>query len=167
MLSTLFAVLGGNAFRLLFGELAAWLDKAREHRREIERIQEMEKVNAAQHAREMEAIRLQSEMGIKVIETQGRVDLDAAALQARSALDQIDAKTFGVGVELTGKSTGFRTVDAWNAAIRAMLATEMMILVGMHYAMGAGWKLDDRGWELAGAIFGVYTADRMLFRRGR
>lgn len=162
MFSTLFSFLGGSVFRMLWGEVAALLEarQARkqaqiDHGHEIERMKLQDQLDQNAHDRSLEAQRLQADLGVQTIRVKGEADLSL-----------IDAETFGKGVELTGKTTGIRWVDAWNAAIRAALATECMMLVLLHYHR-TGWALDDKGWELVGAALGIFVADRVLFRRGK
>lgn len=155
MFSALFSFLGGSVFRMIWGEVSSAWTKFQDHKHELAMLEVQGKLESEKHARELESIRLQADLKVEVIRVQG----EARALE-------LDLQAFGKGVELTSSSTGFKMVDAWNASIRAALATGVMILIGLHY-YHAGWKLDDRGWELAGAILGLYTADRMLFRRGK
>lgn len=155
MFSALLSFLGGSVFRMIWGELSAAWTKAQDHKYELAMLEIQGKLEAEKHARELESIRLQADLKVEVIRVQG----EARALE-------LDLQTFAKGVELTSTSTGFKLVDAWNASIRAALATGVMVLIGLHY-WRAGWVLDVRGWELAGAILGLYTADRMLFRRGK
>ena len=155
MFSALLSFLGGSVFRMIWGEISSAWTKYQDHAHELELLRLQGEMEAAKAARELEAIREQHKMGVEVVRVQG---------EARAP--ELDLQAFVKGVELTGTSTGFRWVDAWNASIRAALATGVMVLIGLHY-WHAGWKLDDRGWELAGAILGLFTADRMLFRRGK
>lgn len=155
MFSALFSFLGGTVFRMIWGELSAAWTKYQDHKQEIELMRLTGELEAAKHARELEAIRLQADLKVQVIRVQGEM-----------RNEELDRLTFQRGVELTGASTGFKWVDAWNSSIRAALATMMMALICAHY-YNAGWKLDQNGWELAGAILGLYTADRLLFRRGK
>jgi hypothetical protein len=155
MLGTILSFLGGSTVRMVWGEVSAYLTARQDHRYELERLELQGRLDAAQHDRNQAAIRLQAELGVQTIRVQGEVDVDKLA-----------ALTFDKAVEQTGKSTGFVWIDAWNASIKAALATEVMLMLGLHYYR-VGWVLDDRGWELAGAVLGVYLADRFLFRRNK
>lgn len=154
-MGALLSFLGGSVFRMIWGEISSFITARQEHAHEMERMRFQAEQDDKQHARQVEMITLQHQQGVEVIRVQGEVDLT-----------KLDAIAFQTGVELTGKSTGFKLVDAWNAAIRAALATDMMVLVTMHYHK-VGWTLDANGWELAGAALGVFVADRTLFRRGK
>lgn len=155
MFSALLSFLGGSVFRMIWGEVSSYLSKKQDHTHELELIRLTGQLEAEKHARELEAIKVQADLGVKMVRVQGEM---------RS--EELDRLTFQRGVELTGQTTGFKFVDAWNSSIRAALATMMMVLIALHYHR-AGWVLDQPGWELAGAILGLYTADRMLFRRGK
>lgn len=155
MLSALVSFLGGSAFRMLWGEVSAWLTARQEHAHELERLRLQEEIDEKAHARQQDAIRLQHQMGIEVIRVQGETDLA-----------RIDADVFGRGVELTGKTTGIFFVDFWNGVIRPALATLCMWLVLLHFYR-AHWVLDEQGWSLVGAVLGLYVADRTLFKRGK
>lgn len=155
MFSTLLSFLGGTAFRMIWGEVSAWLTARQEHQHEIERMRLQGDLDAAAHSRNLEAIRVQAELGVKTIQVQAEADVA-----------RIDADAFAKAVELTGKKTGISWVDAWNQSIRPLLATEMMLLISLHF-YNKGWVLDDKGWELAGAALGIFVADRVLFRRGK
>lgn len=154
-MGALLSFLGGSVFRMLWGEISAIWNKHQDHKHEIERLELQEKFDSSRHEREIAMITLQHQHGVEVVRVQGEIDLDKLA-----------ASTFDKGVEIANRSTGITWVDAWNSAIRAALATEVMILIFLHHYQ-LGWKLDDRGWELAGAVLGVFVADRFLFRRGK
>lgn len=155
MIAALFSFLGGNAFRLLWGELSSWLTARQEHRYEIERLRLQGELDAAAHARNLEAIKQQADLGVQTIRVQGE-----------QALAQLDAAIFGKAVELTGKKTGIRWVDAWNGVIRPALATECMLLWSLHLSRH-NWTLDEQGWALVGAALGIFVADRTLLKRGK
>ena len=110
--------LGGNAFRWLFGEGIAAFNKWQEHKQELERIRLEGELAQAQHLRQLEVIREQAALGVKVIEAQ----LD-------TTLGQLDAEAFSQAVADVGKPTGIRFVDVWNGCIRPGLATLAALFV--------------------------------------
>lgn len=154
-MGALVSFLGGSVFRMIWGELSSAWTSYQDHKHEIARLKLQAEFDAAQHLRNLESIRIQAELGVKTIQVQAEADVA-----------RIDAEMFSKGVELTGKTTGITWVDAWNACIRAALATECMVLITMYYH-SVDWKLDANGWELAGAALGIFIADRSLFRRGK
>lgn len=155
MISALISFFGGSVFRMIWGEVSAWLTARQDHSHEIERMRLQGELDAAAHGRNLQAITLQSELGVKTIQ-----------VQAESDLSRIDAGVFGQAVELTGKQTGFALVDIWNGIIRPMLATECMLLWSLHLYRH-NWTLDEQGWALVGAALGIFVADRSLLKRGK
>lgn len=154
MISAIISFLGGSVFRAVWGEVSAMLTARQDHRHEIERMRLQGELDAAQHARNLEAQRLQADMGIKTITVQA--DADVGRIEADGWLEAVKA---------TGRSIGVAWVDAWNAIIRPAVATWAVGLITAHYL---GYvKLDDNGWALCGAALGIYLADRALFKRGR
>lgn len=155
ILSAIPTFFGGSALRVIWGEASSWFTARQDHQHEMERMRLQGELDAAQHARNLEAIKVQADLKVQVIRVQAEADLT-----------KIDAETFGKGVSSLNQSTGFKFIDAWKSAIQAALATEIMALLALHYHR-SGWVLDERGWELAGAVLGLFLADRLLFRRGK
>lgn len=154
MIGTLVSFLGGSAFRMVWGEVSAWMNAKQEHAQEMERMTFQEHADAQRHARNLAAIRLQAELGVKTVHVQAEADV------ARS-----DVAAFGTGVELTGRRTGSRWIDAWNGMIRPLLAS---VSIGLVVASEfAAITMSENGWALAGAALGIYVADRTLFKRGK
>lgn len=161
MLSAILSFLGGSAFRMIWGELSSWISKKLEHQQEMERLQQQEVFAAAQHARNLEAVRLQAEMGIKTVQ-----------VQAQAALDQLDAQTFLEGVKATAVRTGVRGVDAWNAVIRPGVASWGVLMLtlealGWLAALGGGAELAEGTRSVIYAALGLFLADRTLAKRGK
>ena len=161
MISAILSFLGGSAFRMIWGEVSAWINKKLEHQQEMERLQQQEVFAAAQHARNLEAVRLQAEMGIKTVQ-----------VQAQSALDQLDAQTFLEGVKATAVRTGVRWVDAWNAVIRPGVASWGVLMLtleafGWLAAVGGATTLTEGTSSVIYAALGLFLADRTLAKRGK
>ncbi len=154
-MGALFSFLGGSVFRMLWGEISAAWTAHQDHAHEMERMKFQAEQDDRQHLRQIEMVKLQHDQGVEVVRVQGEVDLE-----------KLDADIFQEGVHIAGQSTGIGWNDAWNAGIRAALATECMLLITLHYYQ-IGWELDANGWELAGAALGIFIADRHLFRRGK
>ena len=155
MISALVSFFGGSVFRMIWGELSAWLTKRQDHAQEMERLRLQDELDAAQHARNLEAIRVQAELGVKTIEVQGQIDLD-----------KIEAGAWDRVVDSTTKLTGIKFLDVWNGAIRPLLATLAILIVVAEVASN-GFTLTDWDRELVGAILGIYVADRSLLKRGK
>jgi hypothetical protein len=155
MIESLFAFLGGSAFRAVWGEVASFVVKRQDHKHELAMLEVTARLDAQRHEQNLEMIRVQAAAGVRTIEVQGEADV------ARGASD-----AFVEAVRATNRATGHWLTDAWNAGIRPALATVCMLLWVAHVAR-SGWVLDDRGWILLGAALGVYVADRTLAKLGR
>lgn len=155
MLTGLISFLGGSAFRMIWGEVSAFLTRRQEHAQEVERMRLQEELAAAQHARNLDSIRLQADLGIKVIEV------------ARDAeLAMVEASAWERAVDQVGRLTGIKVIDIWNQSIRPLLAT-LAILVVVGEVVVSGFVLSDWTRELVAAILGLYVADRSLSKRGK
>jgi hypothetical protein len=151
----LLSFLGGSAFRMVWGEVAAWFTAKQEHRHELDRLELQERVDSAMHARNLEAMRVQAELGIKTIEVQR--DADISRLEVDAWADMSRA---------TAKKTGIFFVDVWNGVIRPLLAT-LAILFIVFEVIAAGFVLSEYTKELFAVILGLYVADRNLAKRGK
>jgi len=155
MFGALLSFLGGNAFRLIFGEVVAYLNKKQDHALELERMRLQGELDAAQHDRNLAAIKVQAELGVKTIQVQADADLA-----------RIDAGAWAEAVRAVGQQTGIKFIDYWNGAIRPLLATlAILIVVGDYVA--SDFILSEWTRELVAAILGIYVADRSLARRGK
>lgn len=155
MFTALISFLGGNAFRLIFGEIAAYFSKKQEAALELARLEAQEKIDAAQHARNLEAIQLHAALGEKEIRVKAEV-----------AIEQTEVDAWAQAVADVGKKTGIVFLDIWNGSIRPALATLAAAIVVFQFVQ-AGFVLDDWTRELVGAILGIYVADRHLSKRGK
>jgi hypothetical protein len=155
MFTALLSFLGGNVFRMLFGEVVSYFNKKQDHGFEVERMRLQGDLDSAQHGRNMESIKLQADMGIKTVQ-----------VQAEAAIGQIEAEGWLAAVKGTTQAIGIWFIDAWNGAIRPFVATWAVLMLTLHFA-SKGWVLDDNGWSICGAALGIYLADRALFKRGK
>lgn len=155
MFSALFSFLSGSAFRMVWGELSAWFKAKQDHAYEIERMRLQGELEAAQHARNLEAIKVQADLGVKVIEAQREADV--ARVEADAWLD---------AVRSVGRQTGIKFVDIWNGVIRPGLATIAIVAVVAEIVV-LGFLMTEWHKELFGAILGIYVADRSLAKRGK
>lgn len=154
MISALISFLGGSIFRTLWGEVSAWISKKLEHSQEIERLKLQGDLDAAQHARNLEAIRVQAELGVKTIQ-----------VQSEAALTQIEAEGWLEAVKATARPTGIKWVDAWNAVIRPSVATWAVVM--MTLAEVGVFVMSENATAVASAALGIYLADRALLKRGK
>lgn len=153
--SALISFFGGSAFRMIWGEVSHWLTEKQSHEFEIQRLTLQGQLDAAEHARNMESIKVQAELGVKTIQVQAQADLD-----------RIEAGAWDKLVESTGRLTGITFIDIWNGVIRPLLAT-LAILVVVAEIVQNGFVLSEWDRELVGAILGIYVADRSLAHRGK
>jgi len=154
VISAILSFLGGSAFRMVWGEVAAWMNRRQEHAQELDRMRLQGEMDAAQHARNLESIRVQAELGIKTIQVQA--DAAVAGLETEAWLEAVKA---------TGRPIGVAWVDAWNASIRPGVATWA---VAMLSAEAAAWlSLNEGAASVCYAALGLYLADRALAKRGK
>jgi len=154
-MSALISFLGGSAFRMIWGEVSSYLTRKQEHSLEMERMKVQGDLEAAQHARNLESIRVQADLGVKTIQVQAEADL------ART-----DAAAWADAVTAVGRSTGIKFLDIWNGSVRPLLAT-ISIAVVLFEVMKNGFILSEWDKELVSAILGIYVADRSLGKRGK
>lgn len=155
MITALISFLGGSVFRMLWGEISAFLTAKQDHTFELERLKLQGELDAAQHGRNLESIRVQAELGVQTIRVQGE-----------AALAGVEADAWLAAVKGTTATIGVAWVDAWNGIIRPTVATWSVVMITLHFAQKS-WLLDDNGWALCGAALGIYLADRTLFKRGK
>jgi hypothetical protein len=154
IISALLSFFSGNVFRMVWGEISSYITAKQDHRFEIERIEAQEKIDAAQHARNQEAIKLQADLGVKTIH-----------VQAESAIGQIESGAWSKVVEGTTKTIGIAWVDAWNAIIRPGVATWAIAMLSLEaFAM---LTLSENSISVCSAALGIYLADRSLMKRGK
>lgn len=155
MISALFSFLGGSVFRMVWGEVSAYLNKRQDHAHEVAMLKIQQELDDARHTRDLEQMRLASELGLKTIEAQK----DAAI-----AAGELDA--FSRAIEAAARPTGIKWVDAWNGSIRPSYATVALILWLVKVA-AQGFKMDAFDAELLAVVAGFYFADRSLGKRGK
>lgn len=153
-MSALLSFLGGSAFRMVWGEAASYLTKRQDHKHEVERLAQQERLDAATHARNLAGMRLQSELGIKEIYVQQ---------EAATAAGELDA--WVETVKATGRMTGVAWIDGWNASIRPAVATAALIAMAVEIALLG--HLTAWHHEVFSAALGLYLADRALAKRGK
>ena len=155
MITGLLSFLGGNVFRMIFGEIIAFLNKKQDHAQEIERMRLQADLDAAQHRRAMEAVTIQAQLGVKTIQ-----------VQAEAAIGQIEAEGWLAAVNATAKVIGIAWIDGWNAVIRPGVATWAIIMMTLG-ELGVIVHLSENTIAVCGVALGIYLADRSLFKRGK
>lgn len=150
---------GGAAFRMVWGELASWWTKRQDHAQEMERMRLQGQLEADQHARNLEAQRLQADLGIKVIEA-----------QTAGAVSTIEAEGWLEAVKATGRKVGIRFVDGWNAVMRPAIATWGVVMLTVQEGavlLGHAYRLSDVTVNVACGAIGIFIAARDLQKRGK
>lgn len=155
MLEALFSFLGGSVFRMVWGEVSAWYNKRQDHSFEIERLRLQSDLDAAQHQRTQDMLRLQNELGIRMVEAKAEANVATA-----------EADAFARAMEQAFKPSGFAVVDIWNGIIRPSAATIALALwcLKLH---SQNWKMEEWDVTLAGTVLGFFFADRSLGKRGK
>jgi len=139
---------------MLWGEISHWLTAKQEHAHEMDRMKLQAELDAAQHGRLMESIKLHADMGVKVIEA-----------QSHAKVDEIAAEGWLETVKAVGRATGIAFVDGWNAVIRPGVATWAVIMLTLgEFAVISP---SDNVLAVASAALGIYLADRNLMKRGK
>jgi hypothetical protein len=155
MFSAIVSFLGGSAFRMVWGEISSYFTARQQHAQEVERMKLQGELDAAAHARNLEAIKVQADLGVKTIQVQAEADAG-----------RIDVSAWAQAVADVGKKTGIQFLDIWNGSVRPLLAT-ISIAVVVFEVVKHGFELSDWDRELVGAILGMYVADRTLAKRGK
>jgi hypothetical protein len=153
-MSALLSFLGGSAFRMVWGEVSHFFTARQEHKYELERLEQQGRLDAATHERNLKAMSLQHELGIKEIYVQQ---------EAATAAGELDA--WVTVVKSTTTKTGVAWVDAWNQSIRPGVAT--IAVVAMLIEIALLGRLTEWHHEVFGAALGLFLADRALAKRGK
>jgi hypothetical protein len=154
MIEAILSFLGGSTLRMVWGEVSAYLTRKQDHQHEVERMKLQADLDAGQHARTLQSLKLQSELGVKTIE-----------VQSEGAVDQLEAQGWLEAVKATGRATGVRWVDAWNSAIRPGVATWGIVMLTAE-AMRL-LVVTDGTASVVYAFLGIFAADRSLGKRGK
>lgn len=153
MFSAIFSFLGGSAFRLIWEQISGWLKARQDHAHELDRLRLQGEMDAAQHGRNLESIRVQAELGVQTIRVQGEADATRGEVDAWAA-----------AMANAAKPTGIWLVDAWNGIIRPMAAS-IAIVLWVVALNAAGWKMSDWDRELVAVILGFFFASRSLVKK--
>ena len=155
MFSALFSFLGGSVFRMVWGEASAFINKREDHKQELATMQVQAQLDSEKHIREMESLRLQSELGLKTVE-----------VQAQTAIDKGDADAFVAAMNKSFTPSGITWVDAWNGVIRPAAASIVLFLWVAKLA-SQGFIMQDYDQELSGVVLGFFFANRALGQSGK
>lgn len=150
-MSAILSFLGGSAFRLIWSQVAEYLNKKQEHSQEVERMTLQANLDDNRHKNDCERIRLQSELGVKEI-----------MVSADAEVNKLEAAAFMEAMKnAIPPPTGIQWVDAWNNIIRPMGATLGYILV-LGELITLNWVMNDWHQSLVGTMLGFFFASREL-----
>ena len=155
MFEALFSFLGGSVFRMIWGEVANFVQKKQDHAFEIERLQLQSQMEDKAHARTQEALRLQTELGIKTVEARAEADIATE-----------EAAAFTAAMRDAFKPTGNVVVDIWNGIIRPSAATIALALWVLKLNTQS-WRMEEWDITMSGTILGFFFASRELSKRGK
>jgi hypothetical protein len=154
MFTALLTFLGGATVRLFLGHIFDFITKWQDQKNELARLTLQGQLDAAQHDRNLAAIRLQADLGVKVIEA-----------QTEAHVTQAEADAFVEAVRATGQKSGIVFVDLWNGIIRPLLAS-MCIVLWVAKISQAGFVLDEWDRELMGLALGIFVGGRIHMKGG-
>lgn len=154
MISALISFLGGSVFRMLWGEISSFLTKRQDHAQEMDRLRLQGDMDANQHARNLESIRVQAELGVKTIQ-----------VQAEANISELESTAWLEAVKSTTRTVGIVWVDAWNATIRPGVATWAIVMMTLGELRLM--TLSENTLSIASVALGIYLADRNLMKRGK
>lgn len=161
-MGAILSFLTGSAFRLIWSQIAEYLNKRQEHSQELSRMELQAKLDDNRHKNDCERIRLQSELGV----TEMRV-------QAEGEVDKLDAMAFVESMKnamppISSAPTGNKWLDAatavvvaWNNLIRPLGASIGYYLVVAELA-SLHWVMGDWHRALVGTMLGFFFASREL-----
>lgn len=149
MFTALLTFLGGTAMRVFLGHMFDFITKWQDNKNELARMRLQNELDQSQFERQQQAIRLQADMGIKVIEA-----------QTVSHVTKADSDAFVEAVRATGQRVGVVFIDAWNGCVRPFLATVCIILWIASMAK-AGWVLTEWDQSVISLALGVFIGGRI------
>ena len=153
-MGALFSFLSGSVFRMLWGEISSFITKAQDHKQELELAKLQASIANEEHTRNIEALKLQHDLGIEKVYVQQEVDTNAGELDAWIAT-----------VKSINTKTGVAWIDGWNQCIRPAVAT--IAVCSMIVEIALLGHLTDWHREVFGAALGLFLADRALSKRGK
>lgn len=149
-MSAILSFLGGTAFRLIWSQVAEYMDKRQAHKQEQELMKLQGELDAQRHRNDCERLRVVHEMGLKEIEIKADADI---------AVREADA--FVAAMRAANRPTGVKWIDGWNGAIRPAGASIALLL--WVFAMNSqGWVLSEWDRELCAVMIGFFFASREL-----
>jgi hypothetical protein len=153
-MNALISFLGGSVFRMMWGEIASYVTKNQDHKHEKELLVLQQESDAATHARNIESMKTQNDLGIKKVYVEHQAMIEIGELDA-----WIEAS------KATNTKSGVAWIDGWNQSIRPGIATIAVIAMLLEIALLG--HLTDWHREVFSAALGLFLADRSLTKRGK
>lgn len=153
-MSAILSFLGGSVFRMMWGEVSAYVTKNQDHKHEKEMLVLQREAEAATHSRNLENLKTQSDLGITKVHVEHQATIEDGELEA-----WIEAS------KATGTKSGILWIDGWNQSIRPGVAT--IAVVAMLIEIALLGHLTDWHREVFSAALGLFLADRSLTKRGK
>lgn len=148
-MTAILSFLGSAVFRWLLEKIFNLTERSQDHKQEIERISVQAKVDAEQHARNLEMLEVQSRLKLDLVKEEHRGAYEAAEGQA--LIESIKS----------AKPTGIRWVDGWNGTIRPMVST-VCILVWVASLVEREFAMTEFDLALVGSVIGWHFGTRSL-----
>lgn len=148
-MTALLSFLGSAVFRWVLEKVFQLTERGQDHAQEIERMKVQADIDAAQHVRNLEMLKLQSDL-----------KLDLLQEEHRGAFEAADSEAFIESIKAAAPS-GIRWVDGWNAVIRPLVST---VCVGLWALTLIERDFVPNEFDLAliGAVIGWHFGTRSL-----
>jgi len=127
MLAALFSFLGGSVFRMIWGEVSSFINKKQDHEQELALAKLQSQLEGDRHTRDLERLKLQSDLGVKEITVMG--DMEVQKKEADAFIEAIRAAAVPVGMPQQINRT--RLIEA---VITAMVSGAMISAMGYYLA---------------------------------
>ena len=148
-MTAIISFLGSAVFRWLLEKVFSIVERKQDHEQELQSIKLQAEVDAAQHLRNLEMLRIQADLKLDLIKEETRGECEAAEGAAV--------------VELTksAKPTGILWLDGWNGAIRPFVSTVCVALWFMSL-LNRDFALQEFDLALIGSVIGWHFGTRSL-----
>jgi hypothetical protein len=154
MIGGVLAFFASGALRLFIGEVMAFFTSKQDHAQELDRMRLQGDLDTERATQQRMAMSLQKELGVEIIEAQTVSAADEHVMSAWEALSKS-----------TTKLTGVWLADFLNAMMRPAMAVWAIVMVTLDLFLVIA--MTENTWALCGAILGIYTASRDLFKRNK
>lgn len=148
-MTALLSFLGSAVFRWLLEKVFSLAERKQDHSQEIDRMRVQAEVDAAQHLRNLEMLKIQSELKLDLIKEEVRGAFEAH--EGEALIESIRS----------AKPSGVKWVDAWNAIIRPLVSTVCVALWAMSLVK-RGFQPNEFDLALIGAVIGWHFGTRSL-----